>query len=171
MKIFLVGLPGSGKTAVGKKIASSLGVLFIDLDSEIEKVEGMTIPAIFETKKEDHFRKIESYQLKRWCLADNNFVMATGGGTPCFFDNMETINQAGTSIFLDIPTQEIAQRLMKTDLSQRPFFAKLNQESLKDHIEFMRSQRIHFYRQAHWTSRGEVDIKDIIDYIKKENLL
>ena len=169
MKIFLLGLSGSGKTTLGKELAASLGLRFVDLDGEIEKAEGMPIEVIFKTKKEDHFRKVESRQLRQWCLTETDFVMATGGGTPCFFDNMDLINQSGTSLFLDIPPTEIVQRILKTDLSHRPLFANLRPENVKDQIEFMRSQRLSFYRQAHWTSRGTPDSKDIIEFIKKES--
>ena len=80
--------------------------------------------------------------------------MATGGGTPCFFNNLEMINQSGKSLFLDVPASEIAARIMKVKLSDRPLFAKTHPESLKDHIEFMRSQRIIFYRKAHFIASG-----------------
>src|SRR5947207_14326757 len=109
MKIFLLGLPGSGKTTLGKALARSLGLSFVDLDLEIEKSEGMLIPEIFKTKKEDYFRKAEAAQLKHWSLSDREFVMATGGGAPCFFDNLETIKAAGRSFFLDVPASEIAE--------------------------------------------------------------
>ena len=154
MKIFLLGLPGSGKTTLGKELAKSLGIAFVDLDLEIEKSEGMSIPEIFAKKKEDYFRLTESAQLKRWSLSDKDFVMATGGGTPCFFDNLETINRSGKSFFIDVPASEIATRIMRQNLAERPLFARTHPESLKDHVEFMRSQRISFYRQAHHTVAG-----------------
>jgi shikimate kinase len=113
MKIFLIGLPGSGKTTVGKDLARKLSVPFLDLDAEIETREKQQIQQLFKTQGESYFRKIESMVLKEWCTSTRDFVMATGGGTPCFFDNMDQINKSGESIFLDVPTKEFANRIKK----------------------------------------------------------
>ncbi|MBK5278683.1 MAG: shikimate kinase [Bacteroidia bacterium] len=164
MKIFLIGLPGSGKSTIGKSLALELSLPFVDLDQEVEKQEGRTIKNIFKEMKEGYFRQRESQVLKNWCLSSYSFVMATGGGAPCFFDNMEQINHAGKSIFLDVLASEIARRIMNSHISERPLFATDNAESLKDRIEFMRSQRIHFYKQASITVSGErTDIKVLVE--------
>lgn len=169
MKIFLVGLPGSGKSTIGKSLALELACPFVDLDHEIEKQEGRTIKQIFKQMHEGYFRQIESKALIRYCQSSDSFVMATGGGAACFFDNMEQINLAGKSIFLDVPPREIAKRIMNSHISERPLFATDNAESLKDRIEFMRSQRINFYKQAHITMSGErFEIKELV---KKLDLL
>ena len=99
MKIFLIGLPGSGKSTIGKSLALELSYPFIDLDLDIEKAEGRTIKQIFKQMHEGYFRQLESKALKKYCQSQDSFVMATGGGAPCFFDNMEQINQAGKSVF------------------------------------------------------------------------
>ena len=164
MKIFLIGLPGSGKSTFGKSLAFELSVPFVDLDQEIEKEEGRTIKEIFKEMKEDYFRQYESQTLRKWCASPDSFVMATGGGAPCFFDNMDQINTAGKSIFLDVPADEIARRILNTHISERPLFSTDNAESLKDRIEFMRSQRINFYKLAHITIAGErIDIKTLVE--------
>ncbi|MFN8889873.1 MAG: shikimate kinase, partial [Cyclobacteriaceae bacterium] len=92
MKIFLIGLPGSGKTTLGKQVASHLSIPFVDLDAAIEKAEQRTIPEIFKQSGENYFRKIESDLLKKWAESTTDFLMATGGGAPCFFDNVEVMN-------------------------------------------------------------------------------
>ncbi len=167
MKIFLIGLPGSGKSTIGKSLALELSSTFIDLDQEIEKQEGRTIKQIFKQMHEGYFRQLESKALKQNCQSPDSFVMATGGGAPCFFDNMEHINQAGKSIFLDVPPAEIARRIMNSHISERPLFSTDNAESLKDRIEFMRSQRIAFYKQAHITISGDkISIKTLAEMIR-----
>ena len=148
MKILLIGLPGSGKTTLGKQLAEKLGLPFVDLDLEIEKQEGKTVQEIFAQKKENYFRELESKTLKKYCSSESDFVMATGGGAPCFFDNMAVMNQSGKTIFLDVSATEIARRLQETNLTERPLFSKLSSEQLKDKIEWLRSQRISFYKQA-----------------------
>ncbi|MFM9837599.1 MAG: shikimate kinase [Cyclobacteriaceae bacterium] len=155
MKIFLIGLPGSGKTTIAKQLASKISLPYMDLDIEIEKAEMKTIPQIFKDKKEDYFRKIESQLLKAWCASDFSFVMATGGGAPCFFDNIKLMNQAGTTIFLDVPTMEIAKRIVSSKGEERPLLKSNGIDGLKDQIEFLRSQRIDFYKQAKMTFAGE----------------
>jgi shikimate kinase len=164
MKIFLIGLPGSGKSTIGKSLALELAYPFIDLDQEIEKQEGRTIKQIFKQMHEGYFRQLESKALKKYCLSTDSFVMATGGGAPCFYDNMEQINQSGKSVFLDVPTREIAKRIMNSHISERPLFATDDVESLKDRVEFMRSQRINFYKQAHLTVAGErIEMKSLME--------
>ncbi|HRG80566.1 MAG TPA: shikimate kinase, partial [Cyclobacteriaceae bacterium] len=89
MKIFLIGLPGCGKSTLGKQLAEKLKLPFVDLDAEIEKSVGITIKGIFKKYGESFFRKEESGQLHRFGEGYDDFVMATGGGVPVFFDNMK----------------------------------------------------------------------------------
>jgi shikimate kinase len=167
MKIFLIGLPGSGKTTVGKQLAEKMNLSFVDLDLEIEKQEGKTVQEIFAQKKENYFRELESNALRSFCSSKSDFVMATGGGTPCFFNNMELMNQSGKTIFLDVPASEITARLQKTNLAERPLFSKLSSDQLKDKIEWLRSQRIPYYKQAHHLIPGHsVSLQEIIGKIK-----
>ena len=154
MKIFLIGLPGSGKTTIGRQLAEKLNLPFVDLDLEIEKLEGKTVQEIFAQKKENYFREVESKVLNNLCSSKVDFVMATGGGAPCFFDNMDAMNRSGKTIFLDVPASEIASRLQKTSLTERPLFSKLSSDQLKDKIEWLRSQRISFYKQAQVAIEG-----------------
>ncbi len=166
MKIFLIGLPGSGKTTLGKQLSEKLNLSFIDLDLEIEKLEGKTVQKIFAEKKESYFREVESQTLKNYSSAKTDFVMATGGGAPCFFDNMDVMNDAGKTIFLDVPASEISSRLQKTNLTDRPLFSKLSSDQLKDKIEWLRSQRIGFYKLAHFVISDFSSAEEIVRMIK-----
>lgn len=165
MKIFLIGLPGCGKSTTGKEIADSLGRPFVDLDSEIAIGEKQPIANIFESKGESQFRLIEKNYLNIWCKQPQDFVMATGGGTPCFFDNMELINNSGRSVFLDTEVQEIAVRMMQTELAKRPLFAGQDQNTIAWKVENMRSQRIGYYKKANITLSGQFTTDQIIEEI------
>lgn len=127
-KVFLVGLPGSGKTTLGKKIAKEYDLRFIDLDQEIINAENQTISSLFESKGEGYFRKQERDHLRNVIDTYSNFVLATGGGTPCFFDNMMLMNKSGLTIHLDTPIEVIQERL-KND-SSRPLLKKYDLHEL-----------------------------------------
>jgi len=165
VKIFLIGLPGSGKTTIGKHLAERLSLPFIDLDFEIEKAESQTVQKIFAERKENYFREIESKTLKGLCTGKGDFVLATGGGTPCFYDNIEVMNNSGKTIFIDVQAAEIVDRLSKTILVERPLFAKLSPEQLKDKIQWLRSQRIPFYRQAGLTINSDISMDELVSKI------
>ncbi len=146
MKIFLIGMPGSGKTTLGRKVAEHLGVDFIDLDAEIEKSEGMSIPEIFSSRGEDHFRLVESTLLRTWAARSLSFVMATGGGAPCFHKGIEVINEYGLSVFLDCPVDELLERVKRN--RERPLLLADGEEALRKKLEVMRASRLDCYRQA-----------------------
>jgi shikimate kinase len=169
MKVFLLGLPGSGKSTMGRRLAAGLALPFVDLDEEIEQETGQRVQQIFKEFGESHFRKEEARVLREWCASATDFVMATGGGTPCFHENLTIINQAGSSVFLDVPARIIVERILKTDLSSRPLFAGVHPENLKESIEFMRSQRMPFYRQAHLVVDHQVTSDEISRKLKKES--
>jgi shikimate kinase len=153
MKIFLIGLMGSGKSFLGKKISQSLNLPFIDLDEEIEKQEGQTVTKIFSTKGKEYFRTIEAAALRKNSEA-KEFVMATGGGTPCFHDNMNFIKQNGTSIFLDTPIKEILKRLNEKQRKQRPLIRDISQDEIAQTLEKMLEERLPFYEEADFIVNG-----------------
>src|SRR5688572_4631456 len=105
--LFLVGFMGSGKSTEGRKLARALSVDFFDLDDVIENLHHQTIPELFNSLGESKFREIERDALRTFGKKENPFVMATGGGTPCFFGNMEWMKRQGEVLFLDIPEREL----------------------------------------------------------------
>ncbi len=151
MLIFLIGMMGVGKTTLGKQLAQRLGYTFIDLDNYIEQRAGRTIPQLFEQEGQLKFRELERQALEAVVQEHKQAVIATGGGAPCFFDNMAFINQHGTSIFLDLPTDELLQRLQATDLSQRPLLAGKTLEDLHTYVINILQERRMFYKQASYT--------------------
>jgi shikimate kinase len=165
-KIYLIGLPGSGKTTLGKQVAMKLQADFIDLDSAIEQNEGKSIAAIFKERGEDAFRQQESDLLHRYATSASPFVMATGGGAPCFFSNMDVMNASGVTVFLNVPATEIARRLA-TALHTRPLFSGMDSYSIKDHVEFLRSQRLPFYKKAKYHIKGKaITVDDILTVLR-----
>jgi shikimate kinase len=125
-KIFLVGMPGSGKSTIGRLLAEKLAVAFIDLDTAIVEKEQESIAEIFEKKGEDYFRKVESEVLQSLLQTNEDFIMSTGGGTPCFFDHMNILNRAGTTIYLKASVNLLTERTKKN--TKRPLL-KDNHES------------------------------------------
>ena len=97
---FIVGMPASGKSRLGKFISSRTNLKFFDLDEEIEKNIKMKVKEIFESRGEDFFRKNETKTLNNIISKEDNFILATGGGTPYFNDNMTLINKSGISLFI-----------------------------------------------------------------------
>jgi shikimate kinase len=146
MKVFLIGLPGSGKTTIGAALAARLSMEFVDLDKEIETQEGRTIPEIFSVKGEDYFRRVESELLQKWARLERSFVMSTGGGAPCFHDGISVINSHGVSVFLDEQIEVIVARLENNQ--QRPLLQSANAEDMRGKLTRLREERLRFYEQA-----------------------
>lgn len=142
-------MPGSGKSTLGKQLAHELMLLFVDLDQEIEHHEGKTVSEIFREKGEDYFRMVESQLLMEWAGSDRSFVMATGGGAPCFFGGMETINQSGLSIFLDVSVDDIVKRLEKK--SDRPLLETKSESEKREQLTLIREKRLSVYKTARIT--------------------
>lgn len=146
MKIFLIGMPGSGKTTLGKQVAEHLQVDFVDLDLEIERQEERSISEIFREQGEDEFRLIEAKLLRTSAASTRSFVMATGGGAPCFHKGMEVINEHGISIFLDCSVNELVERVKRN--RERPLLRTNDEEELRQKLERMRASRLGCYQQA-----------------------
>lgn len=142
MLIFLIGMPGAGKSTLGKDVAKKLGWGFLDLDEYIEKTEKLSIRDIFDTYGEDHFREIEKEKLHSLLNLSGDLVISCGGGTPCFFDNMRLMNDTGITIFLDVSVETIMTRLQHN--TDRPLLDFNPADKLND----LYKNRLSFYRQA-----------------------
>ena len=160
--LYLLGMPGSGKSTLGKEVAVALGVKFYDLDAEIERVSGKNINKIFAEEGESGFRKTEQLTLTELTNRDEAKVIALGGGTPCFYDNIAYINQHGVSVFLNVPIEEITDRLLNQGTEARPLLKnKLPQELLGQlHDHFL--ERKDFYLKAMIHLTGSVITADQI---------
>ena len=148
MKLFLIGFMGSGKSHLGKELAKALNYDFIDLDAYLEQREGETITTIFETKGADYFRTVEQKYLKQLASLTQT-VIATGGGTPCFFDNIEWINQQGQSVYLN-PTVNVLAHRLQSEMGHRPLLAGESKHSLKQFLHNKLKERSAFYEKAHY---------------------
>lgn len=137
---------------MGKKLAVKLGYEFIDLDHQIEKSLGTTIAAYFATHGEEAFRKLESETLKNFDYPAN-IVVATGGGAPCFYDNMEWMNTNGLSIYIEMPAAALAKRL-EGGKEKRPLLRDLNEVQMIEFIESKLIERDVFYKRALVTVNG-----------------
>ena len=145
-KIFLIGFMGSGKTFWGRIWAQENQLSFFDLDEEIEKITGESVADLFEKRGEHYFRNIETKELKNFAYKDN-FLLACGGGTPCFVDNLTWMNLQGTTIYLQADAHTIFKRIMN-ETQERPLLNKLNPSELLFFIEQKLKEREVFYLQA-----------------------
>lgn len=139
-------MPGSGKTTLGRQLAAKLEVDFVDLDAEIEKSEDKIIAEIFREHGEDHFRLLEAKILREWTGSARAFVMATGGGAPCFHNGIDVINEFGVSVFLDCSVNELIQRVKKN--RERPLLLSADEKELREKLERMRETRMSCYHKA-----------------------
>ncbi|MEN8120479.1 MAG: shikimate kinase [Bacteroidota bacterium] len=146
MLIYLIGFMGSGKTTAGKKLAKKMAYDFIDLDSLIESETGMNISNFFEQFGEEKFRKLEQEILKK-TFNYKNTVISTGGGAPCFFNNIDEINQNGISVYLKAGIPLIISRL-KGGKDERPLIKEKNEEELKKYVSELLLKRETYYNRA-----------------------
>lgn len=145
-RIFLVGYMGAGKTTIGKVLSKLIGLTFIDLDYYIEGRFRKTVAQLFAERGEEGFRSIERNMLHEVAEFEDVLV-STGGGTPCFFDNMEFMNQQGTTIYLQVSVDELASRL-ELCKHTRPVLKNRTGDELKAFVAESLSGRLPFYQKA-----------------------
>ena len=145
-RLILIGFMGSGKTTLGRALAKALGLTFIDLDNYIELRRCKSINSIFEESGEDGFRTIERNLLHEVCEFED-VVISAGGGTPCFFDNIDYMNSQGTTVYLQVHNERLLERL-RIAKSRRPLLKDKNDEEIKVFIEEQLARREQFYLKA-----------------------
>jgi shikimate kinase len=149
-RYFLIGLPGSGKSHWGEIWSEKFHLPFFDLDEIIENNEGFSIKEIFENEGEEYFRNLETFYLNK--LIDNydGFILSTGGGTPCFNENINLMNAEGASIFLDAPVEKIAKRIwLPSGGNKRPLLSHCKSlEDVQAFLNQLRTDRLKYYNQA-----------------------
>lgn len=165
-RIVLLGFMGAGKTTLGKELSKTLARPFVDLDQLIESQEERRIVDIFATEGEDAFRQIEREALLALFLdPPAQAIIASGGGTPCFFDNMAILNQLGTTIYLSVPPEELVRRLIK-QAGSRPVLKGATPTTLPMIIRQRLQRRETYYRQADYIMLAdEATPEKIISYL------
>jgi shikimate kinase len=160
--IYLIGMPSSGKSTLGRQLAKRLDYQFVDMDDLIVNQELSSIADIFKYKGEDYFREVESKILKG-IKPNNKMVVATGGGVPCFFDNMDFIKTNGISIFLNVLPEDLLKRIQKSDGNNRPLIDKKKSETvLLDELRERYENRLKFYEQADIQIDGSIEVEQIL---------
>lgn len=147
-RIFLVGYMGTGKSTVGKQLARELGLRFIDLDQHISEAERKTIGELFRSQGESGFRGLERKYLRKLDETAEPFVCATGGGTPCFYDNMVWMNKTGISVYLEMDVASLAYRLRHAK-TERPILKSIQDPNLEAFIAQHLEERRADYEEAH----------------------
>jgi len=147
VKIFLIGFMGSGKTHWGRLLSEKLGIRFFDLDEQVTEHTGKSISEIFETEGEEQFRLKEKDVLHIITESQESFVMACGGGSPCYFNNIEYMNKAGITVWINTPLDVIFTRLVN-EKDKRPLIKNLSDDNLKSFINKKFSGRRIYYEQA-----------------------
>jgi shikimate kinase len=164
-KIYIIGFMGSGKTTAGKKLAAVLGWPFIDLDKKIEEKAGKSIPELFSEDGEEYFRGIESETLKSFENC-SDAVIASGGGTPCYADNMDYMLATGLTVYLKLTPSQLCSRLSESG-GERPLIKNLGKAELLAFIEEKLYYRERWYNRAEINIEGfDIDVKNLSSVIK-----
>lgn len=146
MRIYLIGFMGSGKSVIGRKLSAAMSYTFLDLDEAFETRYKINIHTFFQKYGEQEFRLLERKLLWETRTLENH-IIATGGGTPCFFDNMDFIRNHGTAVYLKVSIPVLVQRLQNSRKS-RPLLRGNTPESLEERIFAILEKRVPFYERA-----------------------
>ena len=160
-RIILIGYMGSGKTTVGKALSKETGMMFYDLDWYIESRMRKTVSQIFAERGEEGFRQIE-YNMLHEVAEFENVIISCGGGTPCFFDNMDYLNQQGDVVYLKATPETLYKHLLMAKV-ERPLLKDKSPEELIAYITEHLKERAPFYEKARYTL--DVNVLDNYDKI------
>ena len=160
MRIYLIGYMGCGKSTLGRRLSQYTGMQFVDMDHYIEKRHCKTVQQIFAEEGEAEFRKKEQKALLE--LSEfTDVIVATGGGAPCFFDNMELMNRTGKTVYMNIKPEILADRLLKSK-TERPLIKGKSRDELVAFIDKTLKKRNEFYKQAQY----QINVHDVdLDYL------
>ncbi|SHJ39797.1 shikimate kinase [Hymenobacter daecheongensis DSM 21074] len=148
MRLYLIGMPGAGKTTLGRALATALELPFFDLDEEIVRQEGRSVAEVFQTEGEVYFRCREAEVLRELVERQPRLVLATGGGTPCFHHNLELLLETGLTLYLAVPLPELVRRLHES-AAARPLLAQLSDvAALEARLHETLAARQRFYDRA-----------------------
>ena len=164
MRIYLIGYMGCGKSTLGRRLSEHLNLQFVDMDHYIEERNLKTIPQIFEQEGEAEFRNKERKALEE--LSEfTDIIIATGGGAPCFFDNIDLMNRSGKTVFINIDPAILADRLLKSK-TERPLIKGKSREELVAFIDETLKRRNEFYKQAKFhITDPDIDLEVIEEMI------
>ena len=166
MKIFLIGYMGCGKSSLGRKIAKSANMRFVDMDSLIEQKEGASVSDIFAYAGEEYFRRTERNLIEELAQSEDDMVISTGGGVPTWQDNMERMNSIGESFYLRRSAQQIASRLSPHGRQKRPKLRGLSDEELVEFMTRNMAEREPFYQKAtHIVECADKSDDSLVEYI------
>jgi shikimate kinase len=166
MLLFLIGFMGSGKSYTGKRLSAMATLPFYDLDLLVEAHEKKSIPEIFSESGEDYFRTLEARVLRQ-CASFEHGIIACGGGTPCYFDNMAWMNTYGTTVWLNPSLALLYQRLIRKP-EKRPLLAGLqSEEAWKVFLSEKMNSRRPFYQEAQYCFSQDLGTEDIAAAIYK----
>ncbi|HOZ85424.1 MAG TPA: shikimate kinase [Niabella sp.] len=170
MRIFLIGFMGAGKTHWGRLISKKMGIPFFDLDELIESDTNKTISEIFEQEGEEYFRTKES-EILQWVTETHEaMVLSCGGGAPCFFNNIDYMNEKGITVWLDAPFEILLGRL-RIQKSHRPLLKDLDDEQLKAYIiKKCNDRRIYYERAKLRIENQEIKTDDFLKLIVEETI-
>ena len=164
--IFFIGFMGCGKTTWSRKLAAHLGYDFIDLDHLLEEQAGMTIAEYFATHGEDSFRILESEVLRQTPYTQNT-VVSTGGGLPCFFDNMGWMKAHGKTVYIKLSPKTLVDRLDRSK-NKRPLLREKQGEELLAFITERLAEREAFYLQADYIANGiSLSVDELEELIRR----
>ena len=168
MKVVLLGYMASGKSTVGRLLARQLGVEFIDLDDYIEANQKKSIKDIFSEKGEIFFRKLEHQMLREVLEKDKSIILSTGGGTPCYGNNMKTIlKQSDHSIYLNLSIPKLVDRISK-EKENRPLVRNISDEELPEFIgKHLFERRPYYLLAKHILDCNDASAETVTQHIKK----